>query len=326
MTILTAILRPLNEMSRSTKELHGAANGQALSLLQRLARVLRGGHGAQSMRESLEEVIEESERQSPGLSEEERVMLANLLRFGELKVADVMVPRGDIVGIEEKTPLRDLVAQFREAQHSRLPVYRETLDDPTGLVHVKDVLSFLRFGPEGDLRLEEAPIAQIRREIIFVPPSMPAHDLLVKMQKTHIHLALVIDEYGGTDGLVSIEDLVEEIVGDIDDEHDVAEAPQLRALAGGGYETDARLDLEDFRSQTGIELELPDTDEEIDTLGGLVVSFVGRVPVRGEIIPHPSGYEFEVLQADPRRIKVLRVRPAPVAGHEADAATPDPRP
>lgn len=288
---------------------HGEANGKALSLFQRFAKVLRGGHSAQSIRESLEEVIEESERQTLALSPQERVMLANLLKFGELRVADVMVPRGDIVGVEEKTPLGELINRFRTAQHSRLPVYRETLDNPTGLVHIKDVLSLPAFGADAALRLEDAPISQVKRDIIFVPPSMPARDLLLKMQTTHIHLALVIDEYGGTDGLVSIEDLVEEIVGDIDDEHDIEEAPQLRPIAGGGYEADARLDLEDFKSATGIELEMPDADEEVDTLGGLVVSLVGRVPERGEIIPHPSGYEFEILQADPRRIKLLRLRP-----------------
>jgi CBS domain containing-hemolysin-like protein len=292
----------------------GAANGKALTLLQRLTRILRGGEGAQSIRESLEEVIEESERQSPALSPQERVMLANLLKFGELRVDDVMVPRGDIIGVEEKSPLQELVVRFREAQHSRLPVYRETLDDPIGLVHIKDVLSLLELGADGSMHLSDVPIAKIKRDIIFVPPSMPARDLLVKMQTTHIHLALVIDEYGGTDGLVSIEDLVEEIVGDIDDEHDIEESPQLRELGAGGYEADARLDLEDFKARTGIDLALSESEEEIDTLGGLVVSLVGRVPERGEIIPHPSGYEFEILQADPRRIKLLRLRPSSGTG------------
>ena len=297
-------------MSRSPHETHpeSAANGKALSLLQRLTRILRGGHSAESIRDSLEQVIEESERQSPALSPQERIMLANLLKFGELRVDDVMVPRGDIVGVEEKTVLKDLVVRFRQAQHSRLPVYRDTLDDPVGLVHIKDVLSLLEPGPDGSMHLPDAPISQIKRDIIFVPPSMPARDLLLKMQTTHIHLALVIDEYGGTDGLVSIEDLVEEIVGDIDDEHDIEEAPQLRDLGGGSFEADARLDLEDFKTRTGIELALEESEEEIDTLGGLVVSLIGRVPERGEIIPHPSGYEFEILQADPRRVKLLRLR------------------
>ena len=248
-------------------------------------------------------------------------MLANLLKFGELRVGDVMVPRGDIVGVDEDTPLKELIARFREAQHSRLPVYRETLDDPTGLVHIKDVLSLLTIASDGVLQVPDTPIASIKRDIIFVPPSMPARDLLLKMQTTHIHLALVIDEYGGTDGLVSMEDLVEEIVGDIDDEHDIEEAPQLRKLDDGAFEADARLDLEDFKEKSGIDLAPADSNEEIDTLGGLVVSLIGRVPERGEIIPHPSGYEFEILEADPRRLKRLRVRRrnGAAAGAEARA-------
>jgi magnesium and cobalt transporter len=313
-------------MPRTTSENRpaGATNGKALSLLQRLAQILRGNHSAQSIRESLEEVIEESERQSPALSQQERIMLANLLKFGELRVGDVMVPRGDIVGVEEKTTLSDLIACFREAQHSRLPVYRETLDDPIGVVHIKDILPLLTVGPDGTVEVSDMPIAGIKRDIIFVPPSMPARDLLLKMQTTHMHLALVIDEYGGTDGLVSIEDLVEEIVGDIDDEHDIEEAPQLRKLDGGAFEADARLDLEDFKGKSGIDLMPADSDGEIDTLGGLVVSLIGRVPERGEIIPHPSGYEFEVLEADPRRIKLLRLRPS-TGGPPVPPQTVEPR-
>jgi hemolysin (HlyC) family protein len=284
-----------------------AGNGWAPTLLRRLAHALRRG-GAHSIRESLEEVIEESERQSPSLTAEERVMLANLLRFGELRVDDVMVPRADIVAVEEKTPLQQLIVDFRQAQHSRLPVFRETLDDPIGLVHIKDIFSLLEPSADGSVRCPDVPISQIKRELLFVPPSMPARELLLKMQTTHIHLALVIDEYGGTDGLVSIEDLIEEIVGDIDDEHDVDEAPQLHALDDGGYDADARLDLEDFKAQTDIDLAPEDANEEIDTLGGLVVSLVGRVPQRGEIVPHPSGFEFEIVEADPRRVKRLRLR------------------
>ena len=299
---------------------NGADESRSISLLKRLAQALRGGQGAHAMRESLEEVIEESARQSSELSQQERVMLSNLLKFGELKISDVMVPRADIVAVEENTKLRELVADYREAQHSRLPVYRETLDDPTGLVHIKDALAQLQFEADGTVRWPNVTAAQIKREILFVPPSMPARDLLVKMQTSHMHLALVIDEYGGTDGLVSIEDLIEEIVGDIDDEHDVDDSPRLRALPGGGYEADARLDLEDFKAQTGIDLALKDGDEEIDTLGGLVVSLVGRLPLRGEIIPHPSGFEFEILEADPRRIKRLRLRPPPPAALPADVA------
>ncbi len=290
---------------------NGAESSRHTSLLKRLSMALRGESATKSIRESLEEVIEESERSADTeLLPQERVMLANLLRFGELRVDDVMVPRADIVAVEETTSLCDLVRIFREAQHSRLPLYRETLDDPTGLIHIKDVLALVETGPDGLLRWPEAPITKVKRELLFVPPSMPARELLLKMQTTHMHLALVIDEYGGTDGLVSIEDLVEEIVGDIDDEHDIEEAPQLRALPNGAYEADARLDLEDFKEQTGIALAPADPDEEVDTLGGLVASLLGRLPQRGEIVPCPRGYEFEVLEADPRRVKRLRIRPS----------------
>ena len=300
----------------------GAADERGpFSLLKRFAQALRGEAGTKSIRESLEEVIEESERSDAALLPQERIMLANLLKFGELRVDDVMVPRADIVAVEESTSLCDLVRAFREAQHSRLPLYRETLDDPVGLIHIKDVLSLVEIGPDGLLRWPDVPIIRIKRNLLFVPPSMPARDLLLKMQTTHMHLALVIDEYGGTDGLVSIEDLVEEIVGDIDDEHDVEEAPQLRTLPGGIYDADGRLDLADFKEQTGIALVPTDPEEEVDTLGGLVVSLLGRVPQRGEIVPYPGGYEFEVLEADPRRVKRLRIRPASAGTSEPAAGT-----
>jgi magnesium and cobalt transporter len=282
-------------------------NGKSVSLLHRLAHFVRRGH-ASGIRESLEEVIEESDRQSTELSPQERRMLSNLLKFGELRVGDVMVPRADIVAVEEKTSLRELIESLRKEQHSRLPIYRETLDDPIGIVHIKDLLSLVEIDEDGTMHWPDVPIAKIRRNLLFVPASMPALDLLLQMQTSHMHLALVIDEYGGTDGLVSIEDLVEEIVGDIDDEHDVAEAPLLKPLPDGGWEVDARLDLDDFREQTGLELGLGGEDEEVDTLGGLVASVLGRLPQRGEIVPHPSGLEFEVLEADPRRVKRLRVR------------------
>jgi magnesium and cobalt transporter len=240
-------------------------------------------------------------------------MLGNLLKFGELKIADVMVPRADIIAVEESAPLSELVRIFREAQHSRLPVYRETLDDPLGMIHVKDVLALVEIGSDGALTWRDTPVAKLRREVLFVPPAMPALDLLLKMQTSRIHLALVVDEYGGTDGLVSIEDLVEEIVGDIDDEHDVDEAARLVARQDGSFDAEARIDLDDFKERTGIDLGSGEEGEDVDTLGGLVSTLLGRVPVRGEIVSHPAGFEIEIIEADPRRIKSLRVRrpPAP---------------
>jgi len=279
------------------------------SLWKRALLALRGEDvDSAAMRESLEEVLEESDRQSPALSAQERLMLGNLLKFGELKVRDVMVPRAEIIAADESMTLADLVTLFREAQHSRLPVYRDTLDDPTGLIHVKDVLGQLDASPEGDYCVSpHAHVSALRRPILFVPPSMRLLDLLLKMQATHTHLALVIDEYGGTDGLISIEDIIEEIVGDIADEHDddtVSLKPD-----DDGFVADARLDLDDFRQQTGFDLATADAGEDIDSIGGLVISLLGRVPQRGEIIAHPAGFEFEVLDADPRRIRRLRIRP-----------------
>ena len=275
-------------------------------LFKRLIHMLTGQDSdAAAMRESLEEVIEESERESASLSAQERIMLGNLLEFGELKVRDVMVPRADIIAVDETIGLSELLQVFREAQHSRLPLYRETLDDPTGLIHVKDVLGLLEGNAEGAFCLApNARIAALKRPILFAPPSMRALDLMLKMQASHTHLALVIDEYGGTDGLVSIEDIIEEIVGDIADEHD--EDPVPLKPDGDGFIADARMELEDFREQSGHDLELGE-DEDVDSLGGLVTSLLGRVPQRGEIVAHPRGYEFQVLDADPRRVRSLRI-------------------
>jgi magnesium and cobalt transporter len=286
----------------------------------RLARALRDLRRHSSVQQSLEEVIEESEREAHQLSAQERLMLGNLLKFGELKIADVMVPRADIIAVEEGVPLSELVRIFREAQHSRLPVYRETLDDPLGMVHVKDVLALVEISPEGTMTWRDTPVAKLRREVLFVPPAMPALDLLLKMQTSRIHLALVVDEYGGTDGLVSIEDLVEEIVGDIDDEHDVDEEPRLVARQDGSFDAEARIDLDDFKERTGLDLGSGEEGEDVDTLGGLVSALLGRVPVRGEIVLHPAGYEFEILEADPRRVKALRVRRTPQPEPEVKTA------
>jgi CBS domain containing-hemolysin-like protein len=284
-----------------------SSTGGQSGFLKWVADLLKGDSEASAMRETLEEVIEKSDRESSALSAQERTMLANLLTFGELRVGDVMVPRADIVAVEESTSLMDLVKLFRDAQHSRLPVYRETLDNPVGLVHVKDVLGLIIPDGTGGFRLGSGSLGDLKRALLFVPPSMPVRDLLLKMQVSRTHLALVIDEYGGTDGLVSIEDIIEEIVGDIADEHD-EESVGVRK-SDGAFVADARVALEDFEREAGIMLPASEAEEEIDTLGGFVISFLGRVPQRGEIVAHPSGLEFEVLDADPRRVKRLRVRP-----------------
>ena len=290
----------MSDPSRKTEKEHS-------SFFHRLSQILRRSNGSRSMLESLEQAIEESDRRNETLAPRERVMLGNLLRFGELRIDDVMVPRADIVAAEESLSLRELMAIFREVQHSRLPLYRETLDNPIGVIHIKDAVALLKQAPDGTLAWPDVPIASIKRDVLFVPPSMPARDLLFKMQSTHSHLALVIDEYGGTDGLVSIEDLIEEIVGEIDDEHDVEEL-RVRPGPDGSFDVDARIDLEELKEKTGLELLPVEADQEIDTLAGLVVSLLARVPERGEIVTHPDGYEFEVLEADPRRIKRVRIR------------------
>lgn len=293
----------------STEKDDGAPASRPLlsDLAARLASALKGFRRESQIHESLEEVIEESDRETQDLSSQERLMLANLLRFGEISIADVMVPRADIVAVEEQTSLAELVALFREAQHSRLPIYRETLDDPLGMVHVKDVLGLIETGPDGQMRWPPIHIAKLKRDVLFVPASMPALDLLLRMQSTRIHLALVVDEYGGTDGLVSIEDLVEEIVGDIEDEYDVEEAPEITRQSDGSFIADARISLEDFKDRAGLDLAFDDIGEDVDTLGGVVVAALGRVPGRGEVVSH-AGFEFEILEADPRRVKRLRIR------------------
>jgi CBS domain containing-hemolysin-like protein len=278
----------------------------------------RGETESRSIEAVIEDYLETGHTLAPG----EREILINLASFGDLRVDDVMVPRADIVAVEISTSLAELASVFREAQHSRLPIYRETLDDPLGMVHIKDVMTLLV--PKDFAQApQDAVLKRIRRDVLFVPPSMRVVDLLIKMQKSRIHMALVIDEYGGTDGLVTIEDLVEEIVGDIEDEHDTDEAALLVAKPGGGYEASARLPFKELEEEIGRRLLPEDRQEGVDTLGGLLFSLVGRVPQRGELIEHPAGLDFEILDADPRRVKRVRIHVKDTdqsAG--ADAASP----
>ncbi|MEP0707879.1 hemolysin family protein [Parvibaculum sp.] len=278
------------------------------------------GNGDSSLRESLEEVIEEHEDIHRSLTAEERHMLVNILKFGELRVDDVMVPRADVIGVEEAATMEEVLRLYRDSSHSRMPIYRETLDDPIGMVHLKDVLAWLApVESEGAAPRPPFSLRSIRREVLFVPPSMPVLDLLVKMQATRIHLALVIDEYGGTDGLVSIEDLVEEIVGEIEDEHDIDSGPSLVKRDDGSIDADARCPIEDLEEMIGVALVEEEYQDDVDTLGGLVFSLLGRVPLRGELVRHPAGLEFEVKDADPRRIKRMRIHLLP--GPNAEAAS-----
>lgn len=300
------------------------------SLWQRIRA--RFGRGRDiGLRESLEGAIESHEALNPGetVGQEAKSMMLNIIEFSSLRVDDVMVPRVDIVAIDEADTMQDLLEKFIEANHSRVPVYRETLDGVTGMIHVKDFLRWMaargtkkrraaksertdKASPPGLSIAATAlatPVKQagLNREVLFVPPSMPATDLLVRMQASHTHLAIVIDEYGGTEGLVSIEDLVEVIVGDISDEHDTDEDLEIKPVEDGIYAADGRVDLAGLEALLGIDLLPEDEEEEADTLAGLIFKIAGRVPTRGEIIRHGSGLEFEILDSDPRRVKRVRI-------------------
>lgn len=318
----------------------------------------RGAHGwlaglkarlglptGQTLRDALEDALRAETKTAEAFSAEERGMLLRLLRFGRLRVDDVMVPRADIIALEESETLADLLGTFEESGVSRIPLFHETLDDPRGMVHIKDMMRWLlgeaagrpptgsrkdsaartpQQKPESQIgegvgkippRLDLAQIdltrpltvAKIRRPVLYVPGSMPAMNLLLRMQSTRIHMAFVIDEYGGTDGLVTIEDLVEQIVGAIEDEHDETEEANITRDAKLGLLASARTPVHELERHLGVRLLEGDEVEEIDTLGGLVFGLVGHVPARGELVRHRSGIEFEVLDADPRRVKKLRV-------------------
>ena len=232
--------------------------------------------------------------------------------FQTMRVADVMTPRVDIVAVELSTPFAEVVERFAESEHSRMPIYRETLDDPVGVIHVKDIFKLLagrgrRPGPD------ELILQKLRRDALYVPGSMRAADLLLRMQAERTHMALVIDEFGGTDGLVTMEDLVEAVVGEIDDEHDEAAVASVTPRPGGVFEVDARAPLEKLEAAIGEDLAPGELDEDIDTVGGLVSALAGRVPQRGEVISHPGGYEIQVLDSDARRVKRVRFSPAKAA-------------
>lgn len=267
-----------------------------------------------NLRESLEDVLEEEAGNDESLTGEELHMLRNLLGFKDVRVEDVMVPRADITAVDEKTSLEDLGGLFTESGHSRLPVYKQSLDHPIGMVHIKDLVVMLAG------KAPKVPLKALIRDILFAPPSMPALDLLLRMQASRSHMALVVDEYGGTDGLVTIEDLIEEIVGEIEDEYDDQDGPQIVTRSGDILEAQARLPIDQLEEKLGITL--VDEDEDIDTLGGLVFTLAGRVPQRGEMIIHKNGIEFEVRDADPRRIKTLRIRRKKVQNKSENDARP----
>jgi CBS domain containing-hemolysin-like protein len=344
------LARRSNGLSRDPRE----------SWLNRMMRALFGWSPT-SIRSDLKILLEGAPPTETGFSPDESRMLKNILSLRERRLDDLMVPRADIVAVQQDIPLGELFKVFENATHSRLVVYNDTLDEPAGMVHIRDLIAFMT------ARAEEAAVppssgepssvtvgappalpgaglnlaaldltmplsaTRIIRTILFVPPSMPAIDLLAKMQATHTHLALVIDEYGGTDGLASIEDIVEEIVGDIEDEHDeVAERAVVRQ-PDGSYIAAGRASLEEAVAVIGAEFDVGDALEEVDTVGGYIVTRIGRVPVRGELIPGPGAFEIEILDADPRRVKRVRIylrKPAPRAVERSPSRRPEiaPRP
>ncbi|MGA9081314.1 MAG: hemolysin family protein [Pseudolabrys sp.] len=296
------------------------------SWLARALRVLFGWKPT-TMRADLKDILDAMSPGESGFSPEESRMLKNILGLRERRVGDVMVPRADIIAVQQDIQLGELVRVFEGAGHSRLVVYNDTLDDPIGMVHIRDLIAFMTaraaVDPEKNAKRKKPlpagldlkavnlgmplSVTRIVREILFVPPSMRVIDLLARMQATRIHLSLVVDEYGGTDGLASIEDIVEQIVGEIADEHDEDELPAVTQQTDGSFVADARATIEDVVGTVGNDFDVGDAAEEVDTIGGYLVTRAGRLPVRGEIVPGPGLFEFEVLDADPRRVKRIRI-------------------
>lgn len=272
-------------------------------LMRAILRRLRRREKNEAVREAIEELIEETPESDTPISEDQRVLLANILKLRDKTVRDVMVPRVDIVAISADMPLDEVVRLIQAEAHSRYPVYRESLDDVIGMIHIKDVLAYWGAPKKFNLR-------DILRRVVFVAPTLPVLDMLLDMRRSRTHMALVVDEFGGTDGVLTIEDLVEEIVGEIEDEHDVAQAPTVQRRNDGTIDMNGRTPVEMLEQEIGDMLS-EDERREIDTVGGLIFSLLGRIPERGEVVSHPSGVEFEILDVDPRRIRRLRVRPPP---------------
>ncbi|SOC83775.1 CBS domain-containing protein [Ensifer adhaerens] len=313
-------------------------NGNALRSWA--ARLFKPANGS-SLRENLADALLADPGSNAAFSPSERAMLHNILRFREVRVEDVMVPRVDIEAVDQSISVGDLMVLFEESGRSRMPVYCDTLDDPRGMVHIRDLLSWIMKQARNKRRTstraasaakaaaeaEEKPTARapkpafdlgridiskplsetgIVRQLLFVPPSMLASDLMARMQASRIQMALVIDEYGGTDGLVSLEDIVEMVVGDIEDEHDDDEV-MIRKTSDDVFIADARAELEEIAELVGPDFDIREQLEDVDTLGGLIFSSLGRIPVRGEVVQALPGFEFHVLEADPRRIKKVRI-------------------
>jgi CBS domain containing-hemolysin-like protein len=285
-----------DDMSKAAPESGG-------SFWRGLRTFLFGDDGETTLRDQIEEVIESREGERPAvgdLTHVERQMLKNLLHFGERTADDLAVPRGEIVAVPSSISFEGLVAAFAEAGHSRLPVFEGSLDTVVGMIHLKDVFALQVSGAE-----PPDDISVLYRTPLYVPESMGVLDLLARMRAERVHLAIVVDEFGGTEGLVTIEDVVEEIVGDIEDEHDEEPEGMLIPLDGGAWDADARAELEEVAET--IDARLAIVEEDVDTLGGLALVLAGHVPQQGEIVEHPSGWRLEVTDGDARRVNRLRL-------------------
>jgi CBS domain containing-hemolysin-like protein len=286
-------------------------------LLSKLKRWLTPEIGeAEAVREVIEELIEERAEEraegEPAIDPNERLLLSNVLKLRSVTAADIMVPRADIIAVEAATPVADALALVVKEGHSRLPVYRETLDDVAGLIHIKDlaILAADQITGENGVRVSSHILTDLLRPVLFVSPAVRVLDLLLEMRLKRAHMAMVVDEYGGIDGLVTIEDVVEQIVGEIEDEHDADQTPELLPQTDGSLIADGRVALSDFEERVG-DVFSDEEREANDTLGGLVASLAGRMPSRGELVKHSSGIEFEVTDSDPRLVRRLRIRNLP---------------
>lgn len=312
-----------SDQSGEAQSTTAGRSGSRPSILDRLFSPFRSRNGT-SLREDLEDALSEQHSETAAFTPAERAMLNNILRMRELRVEDVMVPRADIEAIDLSTKLGELLLLFEDSGHSRMPVYAESLDDPRGMIHIRDVVGYLtRAAKQKRGRATKKPVAaplelanvdldkpvgdlNIVRPVLFVPPSMLASDLMTRMQTQRIQMALVIDEYGGTDGLVSLEDIVEMVVGDIEDEHDDDEA-LITKTGDGVFVVDAKAEIDDVAEAIGESFSAGEHGEYVDTIGGMIFNALGRVPARGEVVQAIPGFEFHVLDADPRRIKRVRI-------------------
>lgn len=320
------------EHSDASHENGGASSRQAVGSEQSgfLSRLFpRRRKARSSLRDDIADALSSTAHGHQTFSAEERQMLNNILRLQDVRVEDLMIPRADIEAVDVSITLGDLLKLFEESGHSRMPVYAESLDDPRGMVHIRDIVAYITrtaalsknetavrkkpLAANLDLRKVslEKPLGSLKliRNVLFVPQSMLAADLMARMQATRTQMALVIDEYGGTEGLVSLEDIVEAIVGDIEDEHDDGDTPMIASKGDGVFIVDAKAELDDLAEALGGTIEFGEHSDDVDTIGGLIFALIGRVPVRGEII-EALGYEFRVMDADPRRIKRIELSPS----------------